>query len=100
MATFTRDITYAGVTFEVEFNASPGRPGCMYLHNGDPGYPDEPAEFEILSIKLEGNDQDLSELLQHGQQLYDRNGKKVRDVFDEIQTLVVELDDLFEEEAP
>lgn len=25
---------------------TPGRPAVMYLRNGDPGYPDEPAEIE------------------------------------------------------
>jgi hypothetical protein len=96
----TRDITHNGVTFEVEFNYSPGRPGCHTLRNGDPGYPEEPAEIEILGIKLEGNDQDLSELLQAGQHLYDRDGKLVLDVFDEITTCLYELDDLDDREEP
>lgn len=26
---------------------SPGRPAVMYLRNGDPGYPEEPAEIEL-----------------------------------------------------
>jgi hypothetical protein len=95
-----RDITYNGVTFKVEFNATPGRPGRMHMANGDPGYPDEPAEIEIINIKLEGNDQDLSEMLQAGQYLYGRTGKKVPDAFDEIETRVYELDDLFEREEP
>jgi len=37
---------------EVSYAYSPGRPGKMYLRNGDPGYPDEPAELEILSVPL------------------------------------------------
>jgi hypothetical protein len=95
-----RDITYNGVTFQVEFNATPGSPGRMYMANGDPGYPDEPVEIEILSVKLEGNDQDLSDMLQAGECLYDRTGKRIPDAFDEIETLVYELDDLFEREEP
>lgn len=94
----TRDITYNGVTFEVEFNATPGSPGRMYLANGDPGYPEEPAEIEILSIKLEGNDQDLCELFSEG--WCDEKGKTKPSHLDEIYTLVYELDDLFEEETP
>lgn len=96
----TRDIHYNGVTFEVEFNVTEGSPGFMYRANGDPGDPPEPDEIEILSIKLEGNDQDLSGFLQSGQQLYDGTGKKVLDAFDEITTLVYELEDLFEEDCP
>ena len=94
----TRDITYSGVTFEVKFNATPGSPGRMYLANGDPGYPDEPPEVEILSVKLEGNDQDLDELFSEDR--FDKQGKKLPSHPDEIYTLIYELDDLFEEEAP
>lgn len=36
------------VTVEAEF--IPGRPGRKYMANGDPGYPDEPDEINILSI--------------------------------------------------
>ena len=38
-------------TLEVEGHYSPGRPGRMYLPNGDPGYPDEPPEFEIERVR-------------------------------------------------
>jgi hypothetical protein len=34
----------------VEFDYSPGRPGRWYLNNGDPGYPDEPAEIEVTKV--------------------------------------------------
>ena len=40
---------------EVQFELScvcKGRPGKMYLANGDPGYPDEPAEFELNDIYM------------------------------------------------
>jgi hypothetical protein len=36
------------VTIEAEF--IPGQPGRRYMPNGDPGYPDEPDEINILSI--------------------------------------------------
>ncbi len=38
----------------VRFAYTPGRPGCMYLRNGDPGYPDEPAELWIEEICICG----------------------------------------------
>lgn len=38
--------------FEVEFTVSPGRPAVMYLRNGDPGYPEEPAELEVFDFVL------------------------------------------------
>ena len=37
---------------QVDYTYSPGRPGKMYMPNGDPGYPDEPAEVEILNVWL------------------------------------------------
>jgi hypothetical protein len=36
------------VTIEAEF--IPGMPGRRYMPNGDPGYPDEPDEINILSV--------------------------------------------------
>ena len=36
----------------VRFDFQPGRPGCMYLRNGDPGYPDEPEELWITEVFL------------------------------------------------
>ena len=29
----------------------PGDPGCMYMPNGDPGYPPDPDEIEFVEIK-------------------------------------------------
>ena len=37
----------------VEFDYSPGRPGCHTQRNGDPGWPDEPEEFNITDMRLE-----------------------------------------------
>jgi hypothetical protein len=37
---------------EITGQYSPGRPQVNYLRNGDPGYPEEPAEFEGDSIML------------------------------------------------
>ena len=36
----------------VYFDYYPGRPGKMYLSNGDPGYPDEPETVEPTSIEI------------------------------------------------
>jgi len=49
-ATVTRD----DVEFEIEFSYTPGTPDVWYLPNGDPGYPGDPAELEIISITLWG----------------------------------------------
>ena len=43
-------------TFDIEFRIWPGRPAVMYLRNGDPGYPEDPAELEVLSVKDSGTD--------------------------------------------
>jgi hypothetical protein len=37
------------ITFEVR--CSPGTPDVLYLRNGDPGYPGDPEELEIVSAK-------------------------------------------------
>ncbi len=37
--------------YDIVVNVHPGSPGCFYLPNGDPGYPPEPPEMDILSIK-------------------------------------------------
>jgi hypothetical protein len=39
---------------QADYSYSPGRPGKMYMPNGDPGYPEEPAEIEILNVYLYG----------------------------------------------
>lgn len=33
----------------VDWEITPGDPGCRYMNNGDPGYPPEPAEVEITA---------------------------------------------------
>ncbi len=68
MKTFSQTVTLDfGVLgerdVEVSYSYSPGRPGRMYMRNGDPGYPDEPAEVEILLVNFLGLDvlEDLPE---------------------------------------
>ena len=38
---------------EVTFTFTSGRPAVMYLRNGDPGYPADPAEVEFVSARVE-----------------------------------------------
>jgi len=49
--TVTLDLGALGeVEVVVDYTYSAGRPGKMYLRNGDPGYPEEPAEVEIMNV--------------------------------------------------
>lgn len=45
-------LTFPHFTLEVEYTYFPGTPDVMYLPNGDPGYPGDPAETEITSCVL------------------------------------------------
>ena len=38
----------------VRYEYEPGSPGRMYMPNGDPGYPPEPAELWITDVYIEG----------------------------------------------
>lgn len=44
------------VEIDVDFTVKyrPGLPGRMYMRNGDPGYPDEPAEIEMFDLYVNG----------------------------------------------
>jgi len=42
------------IEVEVEYSYTPGTPDVMYLSNGDPGHPGDPAEFEILKVTFNG----------------------------------------------
>ena len=50
--TTTTEIEVNGEPIEVKVDAEfiPGSPGRKYMANGDPGYPDEPDEIDILSV--------------------------------------------------
>ena len=63
------NLTFGGWALEVEGRYSPGRLGKAYLHNGDPGYPTEPPEFEIERVSVSAYDAsgpglDLPDLLE------------------------------------
>lgn len=47
---------YVELEMLVEFDYTPGRPGRNYMPNGDPGYPDEPAEFDVTDVTVIGRD--------------------------------------------
>lgn len=38
---------------DITYTYSPGRPAVMYLRNGDPGYPADPAEVELVKAEVE-----------------------------------------------
>jgi hypothetical protein len=39
-------------TVEIKYNFTKGSPAVMYQRNGDPGWPEEPAEVEATDAKL------------------------------------------------
>ena len=54
---FVVDLGIVGeITVHVDYDYSPGRPAVMHLRNGDPGYPEEPAEINIFRINYMGHD--------------------------------------------
>ena len=50
--TITTEIEVNEEPIEVQVEAEfiPGSPGRKYMANGDPGYPDDPDEINILSV--------------------------------------------------
>ena len=57
----TRESDDGEVEIEVEFRFYPGSPAVMYLSNGDPGYPAEGPEIEIISAKANGVEVELTD---------------------------------------
>jgi hypothetical protein len=43
---------YCYPVIEIVYNYSPGCPAVMYQRNGDPGWPAEPAEVEVMDVTL------------------------------------------------
>ena len=56
--TFIQDVPVTvgndGIIAAVTYTYSPGKPEVRYQRNGDPGWPAEPAEVEIVSVKIAG----------------------------------------------
>lgn len=38
---------------QVAYDYSPGTPDVMHFSNGDPGYPGDPEELDIISVEIE-----------------------------------------------
>ena len=47
-------LPFTDLTVAVEFYVTPGVRGCQFQANGDPGWPDEPAECEVCSVEAAG----------------------------------------------
>jgi len=48
-------LPYTDLIVDIEYYYTPAVPGRQYMANGDPGYPDEPAECELIEVStLEG----------------------------------------------
>ena len=47
-------VTVQDTVFDVGYWYEVGHPALMYKPNGDPGYPEEPAEVEIYSVQIQG----------------------------------------------
>lgn len=43
-----------GLSVRIDYRYSRGLPAVMYLRNGDPGYPAEPAEVEFIACNYPG----------------------------------------------
>lgn len=48
--------TLYGLSFSADVTYFPGTPDVWYLPNGDPGYPGDPPEVEILDLKVGDSD--------------------------------------------
>ena len=48
-----------GVKVNIDYDYSKGHPAVMYLSNGDPGYPAEPAEVVMNEISIGEDDQNV-----------------------------------------
>lgn len=53
---------YDEIPVDIKFTYSPGRPAVMYLRNGDPGYPADPPEIDLVSVHLEIDDPKLNKM--------------------------------------
>lgn len=52
--TFSFLLEGADIECEVEYTLSKGSPAVMYQRNGDPGWPAEPPELEVLNVSVSG----------------------------------------------
>jgi hypothetical protein len=70
---------------KVKFTFTPRLPGKMYLRNGDPGYPSEPAEVEIDEVLVSSYRMGKVEMI---------NVKEIlkKEVLDRIEEELLEID--------
>ena len=55
------DDGYREVKVTVHYRYTKGLPEVPFLRNGDPGYPEEPAELEVIRVvDAEGNEYELT----------------------------------------
>ena len=61
---------------EIEYKYTPATPDVMYLRNGDPGHPGDPAEISLISVKgmpsVEELEARLAEFLQLDDDFYEK----------------------------
>jgi len=67
------------VTVDAEYTA--GRPGRMYMSNGDPGYPEEPDEVDIIMVTGEDGVE------------YEPTKEELERIEEEVITEILELQD-------
>ena len=70
-------ISYKEVEMVIEYEATPYVPAVWYLSNGDPGYPAEGGEFNIMDVLVE--DVSIANLLS-GEQFSDIEQICIRDL--------------------
>jgi hypothetical protein len=63
----TCTVFYDDEEWTVDYDYSPGRPGVHTLRNGDPGYPDEPAELYVNTVSCGFWKLDFNELSEEKQ---------------------------------
>ncbi len=68
----------------VQAKFHPGRPGCNYMPNGDPGYPDDPPEVEVISVIHNGID--YTSLVEESLVENDSFCEKVSDLYEALLT--------------
>ncbi len=88
--------TYLLCYFDLYYTLTPGCPAVMYLPNGDPGYPEEPAECEVWKVvrgtiyNENGDEVDDEILIESAQQSFDEYMKKN---MDEVITQIFEFNE-------
>lgn len=80
--TYTLDLGAGGEhDVLIEYDYSPGFAGTMYLSNGDPGDPPEPAEVIVMQATLDGRD--ITWLVQDYLEESDNFMEHVADIYNE-----------------